>query len=416
VSGTAKAITWVVVLSIVAVIGIASQHSTGSADPIELTQEELNLHVKQLGARQRAQFAASPVARKEYIERIEEALSLAAEAQRRGLDQTEKTKTMIEIGGASALAKTYFARHASEIGPEGPQIPPEEIAKWTAAHAADLQRYQRVLQPDPGSPGAPPAGAPGADEIATLFIIADRARAEGLDKDPVWGPEISLATKLGRVNALMQAIEPQLEKETEYSDEEVTAYYSLQAPQGNLDEIHTAHILFATTPIPSPTDPTGGAAPDPAKEREQAEQVLARVRAGEDFAALAEEFSDDPGSKVKGGDLDWTKRFTLVPEFEEVAYKLQPGQVSDIVKSDFGFHIIKMLERKPPGELTPDMRAPLKERLKQQAFEAKVKEIAKNNSVDLPDDFAVEAPPPQPAGGMTFPPMGAEPADDGHGH
>jgi parvulin-like peptidyl-prolyl isomerase len=396
-------------LSIVVLIGIASQHTGTSAEAVTLTQQELDLHIKQLGARQKAAFANDPSARKEYLKRIEEALALASEAQRRGLDENEKTRVLIEIGEASALARTYFSKHSAEMGPQGPQIPPDEIARWSAEHKADLDRYQRALSE--GQMGGP---GPSPNEIATLFIIAERARAEGLAADPVWGPETSLAMKLGRVNALMQAIEPELEKETTYSDEDITAYYNLHGPQGGLDEIHTAHILIPTMPIPSAADPTGGATPDPEKQRELAEQVLARVKAGGDFAALANEFSGDPGSKDKGGDLGWTKRFALVPEFEETAYKLQPGEVSGVVKSDFGYHIIKMIERRPPGDLTPELRAQLKDRLQQQAFEAKVEEIAKRSRIDLPEDFAVEAPPEMPQ--QMFPPMGAEPGHEGHGH
>jgi len=81
------------------------------------------------------------------------------------------------------------------------------------------------------------------------------------------------------------------------------------------------------------------------KRREQAEEVLKRLRGGEDFSKLAKEFSTD-GSKDKGGDLGWFGHGDMVPEFEKAAYALKPGEISEVVQSKFGFHIIKVEEKK----------------------------------------------------------------------
>ena len=80
------------------------------------------------------------------------------------------------------------------------------------------------------------------------------------------------------------------------------------------------------------------------KIRPQAEAVLERIRAGEDFAALAKEYSQDPGSASQGGDLGFFGRGTMVPAFEDVAFSLKVGEVSDLVQSQFGFHIIRVEE------------------------------------------------------------------------
>ncbi len=85
---------------------------------------------------------------------------------------------------------------------------------------------------------------------------------------------------------------------------------------------------------------------DKKKAKDKAEGILKRIKSGEDFAKLASEFSDDPGSKTKGGDLGLFQRGKMVPAFEEVAFSLNAGEVSDVVETRFGFHLIKVEEKK----------------------------------------------------------------------
>lgn len=84
------------------------------------------------------------------------------------------------------------------------------------------------------------------------------------------------------------------------------------------------------------------------------QDVQAKLKKGEDFAALAKQYSEDPGSKDNGGDLGFFTKETMVPEFSKAAFALKPGQVSDIVKTPFGYHIIKVTETKPAKMLTLD--------------------------------------------------------------
>ncbi len=87
----------------------------------------------------------------------------------------------------------------------------------------------------------------------------------------------------------------------------------------------------------------------------EAKEVLERLKGGEDFAALAKELSQDPATKEKGGDLGWFPRGLMVPEFDEVAFALQPGEVSDVVQTPYGFHIIKVEERDEDRELEEEI-------------------------------------------------------------
>ncbi len=96
--------------------------------------------------------------------------------------------------------------------------------------------------------------------------------------------------------------------------------------------------------VPEPTEEAVEAA------RTQAQELLDRVLAGEDFAELAREYSEDPGTAQLGGDLGWFRRGRMVKEFEDAAFSLLPGEISQVVETDFGFHIIK-LERGRLAEL-----------------------------------------------------------------
>jgi peptidyl-prolyl cis-trans isomerase SurA len=80
--------------------------------------------------------------------------------------------------------------------------------------------------------------------------------------------------------------------------------------------------------------------------REKLEDIRKRIQGGENFATLAEKFSQDPGSGRVGGDLGWAKRGTFVPAFEATAYRLQARELSEVIESEFGFHLIEMLERR----------------------------------------------------------------------
>lgn len=84
--------------------------------------------------------------------------------------------------------------------------------------------------------------------------------------------------------------------------------------------------------------------------REQADSLLARLEGGADFAELAREFSQDPGSGAQGGDLGWFRRGAMVREFEQAAFQLPPGAISTPVRTEYGYHLIKV-DRKRPGEV-----------------------------------------------------------------
>jgi peptidyl-prolyl cis-trans isomerase D len=121
------------------------------------------------------------------------------------------------------------------------------------------------------------------------------------------------------------------------------AYYDQHREEFRVPEqVKVAHILIKT-PLPTPGEKEDEKAVADAKAK--AEDVLKQVKAGGDFAKLAEKYSDDPGSAKTGGELGWIGRGRTVPEFEKAAYSLAKGQTSDLVKSSYGFHIIRVEDK-----------------------------------------------------------------------
>ena len=123
------------------------------------------------------------------------------------------------------------------------------------------------------------------------------------------------------------------------------------------------------------------------KARAQIEAVNKRVKAGEDFAQLAKEHSQD-GSAAQGGDLDFFGRGRMVPPFEQAAFALKPGEVSDIVTSQFGYHIIKVTDRRTESTIPFDDQ--LQERLRQILTEQKKQEKAASFVASLKQKSKIE--------------------------
>lgn len=129
-----------------------------------------------------------------------------------------------------------------------------------------------------------------------------------------------------------------LRKNIEVTNDDLKTFYEEnkdQFPQETSEKITIAHILFLVRP-------TGEYVQE---KRKELQIILDEIRGGEDFAKMAEEYSEDTGSKKHGGDLGFFERGDLVPEFETVAFALQPGEVSDIVETRFGLHLIKVEEK-----------------------------------------------------------------------
>jgi peptidyl-prolyl cis-trans isomerase C len=146
------------------------------------------------------------------------------------------------------------------------------------------------------------------------------------------------------------------------------------------ERLHVRHILIGVAANATPADKQ--------KARAKAEDLLKQIQNGADFAKLAQENSDDTGSKVHGGDLGWIVPGQTVPAFDKAAMALKPNQVSPVVESPFGFHIIQLLERQPAGAVPYEQAKEriarmLKEQQAQQQVEARVRELRAKGKVEV---------------------------------
>ena len=150
----------------------------------------------------------------------------------------------------------------------------------------------------------------------------------------------------------------QLRQTIPLSDDELKALYQQNIQQYEVpNRVHVEHILFLTV---------GGKTDAEIEEiKKKAEDVLAQARKkGANFEELAKKYSEDPGSKAKGGDLGWIMQGQTVPEFEKAAFNLNKGEMSGLIRTQYGFHIIKVLDKETahttPFEAVKDsIRAPL---------------------------------------------------------
>jgi len=142
------------------------------------------------------------------------------------------------------------------------------------------------------------------------------------------------------------------------------------------ERIRASHILIKV-------DPKADVA-QKAAARRQLEQIQQKLAAGEDFASLARQYSQGPSSS-RGGDLGFFRRGQMVKPFEDAAFALKPGEVSGIVETPFGYHLIKVLEKKPETIATFDQsRSRIEQYLRQEKIRKQVSELVeklKQNAV-----------------------------------
>ena len=356
--------------------------------PVELTPEEMSLIAEDQPAQMRARLASDEAARKDFAQDVRRLLAVAEEARAHGVDRKPDIKRQVEFQKASILAQFYF----EQAGDKGNDIPDKDVEEFFK-EPINQQRFDQIISdakskdPQLAKQEIPKEQLEMLKQrLGRIYIAERKAREQGLDKKPA----VRVQTVLQEARVLAQEYaRDSLQEKMKATDAEVDAYLASH-PELDTDK----------------------------KKREQAEEVLKRLRAGEDFAKLAKEFSTDT-SKDKGGDLGWFGHGEMVPEFEKAAYALKPGEVSDIVQSKFGFHIIKLDEKKTEtkdgkteeklharhiliGDSNPNPFAPpqsprdkAKAAVEQDKAKKVLDDIVAHSHVKVPDSYAVKMPEPE---------------------
>lgn len=233
----------------------------------------------------------------------------------------------------------------------GITVSPDEVTE-TLEQFFGYQRFTPTPAPTPSPEPTPtPGGPPTATPLPTATPVTYEAYQQALKDFLTRAQSASGLTeaelrRLIEVDLLRNKLYEAISADVAATEEQVRARHILVRI---IDPAPTPTPVPAGQPTPTP-DPAATPTPAPRDEAQALARIVEvqqRLAAGEDFAALAKEYSDDTGSAEEGGDLGWFGRGMMVREFEEAAFALQPGQVSEPVKTVFGYHLIKLEERDP---------------------------------------------------------------------
>jgi len=253
-----------------------------------------------------------------------------------GLRAEDSSPVLAEIGGVKITQDDYDRQV---------QAYPEDIQK-ALRKREDLRK--RLLK-----------------RIVQIKVLSDIAREKKIDQIP----EVRERIKMTIDDLLTkEVLQREVMDKVKVTEEDMREYYRANKDAFGIPEkVKARHILIKVAKDASEDEKKAA--------RKKAEEVLQKIKKGEDFASLAEKYSDDPGSARKGGDLGYFPRGRMVKPFEDAAFSLKPGEVSDIVETKFGYHIIKVEEKKPATRMRfEDVKDQIEKELKKKVQSEKIKE------------------------------------------
>jgi len=207
------------------------------------------------------------------------------------------------------------------------------------------------------------------DNLITRELLYQEALRIGIDKEK---ETASLIEEMKRRIIVERFFKKEIEEKVNVTPEEIKRFYTENPEEAKSpEEVRASHILLKT--------------------REDAETVKKKLKAGSRFDDLAKQYSIDPGSKNKGGDLGYFKKGMMVPEFDAAAFSLKVGEVSDIVETRYGYHLIKVTDKREGkkrnfDEVSSELENKLLRKKRKERFDTLVAELKSKAKITINED------------------------------
>ena len=247
-------------------------------------------------------------------------------------------------------------------------LPPETILASFGGQTITLGEFNQLWEQVPEEYKLQLDKSMVLDQMISEKLLIQETKNMGLEKDKDVLEQIKKMTEQILVQAL---IEREILNKVKVNDEEVLEYYEQNKDNfTEKEQVHLYNILLET--------------------EEEAQNILEQLKAGEDFSEIAIEKSTGP-SAAQGGDLGYLTKGTIIPEIEEVVFALEVEELSEVLKTDFGFHILKITEKKPETvkafeEVKEDIIQTLLPIKQKEAFENFLEELKGKTEIEINEE------------------------------